>query len=475
MTYIVNYTNDSKSPIIVENKGLNDDTSLKLVGKNYPGYGEIIAENFIHLLEHFANSTPPSNPKEGQLWYNPNDEVMSVYTASNEWKSLGNVNVNTTNPTDGSSSSPGNIWVNTTNNKVFVYTGFIWLEISTFNEGNGLFLNNRFDNTDTPHMVLELYVNFEVIAIISSDAETWILQSSGSNTEYIFNTGVKLIDQYPIINNGINLNNLKNTGITSGGTIEADVLKANTTEGNWIASQQDISTLPNAPNNKIMTPYMTDLLLYDRLNRDDAYRATEEQVTSYPLMPNDRLMTPLRTDQLLFDRISRDDAYRATLEQAIKKSGSILNDRLMTPFLTRKAYENYVDGKINYDTYQKDVSFITITAQDTWENVNAQIVDVYANRAVFYSYNIIMFPRDVTELGIRLYDITNDVEVDYIVNNYTPARTATTYYAMSEHYSYIPTSDQTIELQLQFKMTGTSVDVIPSHIIKVSRAFERII
>ena len=30
-------------------------TSLTLIGKNYPGYGKLMNENFITLLENFAN------------------------------------------------------------------------------------------------------------------------------------------------------------------------------------------------------------------------------------------------------------------------------------------------------------------------------------------------------------------------------------------------------------------------------------
>jgi len=30
------------------------NTSLKLLGQNYRGYGEIVAEDFVHLLENFS-------------------------------------------------------------------------------------------------------------------------------------------------------------------------------------------------------------------------------------------------------------------------------------------------------------------------------------------------------------------------------------------------------------------------------------
>ena len=35
---------------------IDQTTSLRFVGKNYAGYGEIQNENFLHLLESFASS-----------------------------------------------------------------------------------------------------------------------------------------------------------------------------------------------------------------------------------------------------------------------------------------------------------------------------------------------------------------------------------------------------------------------------------
>lgn len=44
-------------------------TSLLLTGKGFPNYGELVAENFVHLIENFSNSTEPNFPISGQIWY----------------------------------------------------------------------------------------------------------------------------------------------------------------------------------------------------------------------------------------------------------------------------------------------------------------------------------------------------------------------------------------------------------------------
>lgn len=53
-------------------------TSIGLPGRNYAGYGQTLDTNFVHQLENFADTTPPSNPLRGQLWYNTNTQTLCV-------------------------------------------------------------------------------------------------------------------------------------------------------------------------------------------------------------------------------------------------------------------------------------------------------------------------------------------------------------------------------------------------------------
>ena len=83
MAYTVNYSDDNKEPITVNDGTINTETSLTLVGKNFYGYGEYVAENQLHLLENFAGPTPPSGPVEGQQWYNNTLKELNVYKDGN--------------------------------------------------------------------------------------------------------------------------------------------------------------------------------------------------------------------------------------------------------------------------------------------------------------------------------------------------------------------------------------------------------
>ena len=93
MPYEINKSDDVASSITVAD-GQIDNTSLSitLVGRGYDGlgsgYGEIMQEGIVAILENFSNTTPPANPTYGQLWFNPADDSMNVFETSNSWRDL---------------------------------------------------------------------------------------------------------------------------------------------------------------------------------------------------------------------------------------------------------------------------------------------------------------------------------------------------------------------------------------------------
>jgi len=87
MAYDVTKT-DGTRLALVEDRKLDTSSSIKILGRNYPGYGEVMAENLVQMLEHFANEAEPVNPIDGQIWWSTLDKVMYVYT-NGEWVYLG--------------------------------------------------------------------------------------------------------------------------------------------------------------------------------------------------------------------------------------------------------------------------------------------------------------------------------------------------------------------------------------------------
>jgi hypothetical protein len=63
-------------------------TSISLIGKNVENFGLLQNENFVWLLENFAGSTAPENPLPGQIWFKSDDRQAYVYDGQ-EFKLLG--------------------------------------------------------------------------------------------------------------------------------------------------------------------------------------------------------------------------------------------------------------------------------------------------------------------------------------------------------------------------------------------------
>ena len=93
MPYVINNTSGTKTFYIGDTQ-FNTESALTLPGRNVPDYGEPVDTNFIHLLENFANGTPPQSTVtlQGQLWYDTSDGIFKVYDGAN-WVQTGKVPV----------------------------------------------------------------------------------------------------------------------------------------------------------------------------------------------------------------------------------------------------------------------------------------------------------------------------------------------------------------------------------------------
>ena len=94
MPYIVNKSDPTQPSITVPDGTVNiADTSLTLVGRNYPNYGQAFANDLVHLLENFSNSSSPSNPIKGQLWYDSANSAIKVFDGI-QWNPVSQLNSN---------------------------------------------------------------------------------------------------------------------------------------------------------------------------------------------------------------------------------------------------------------------------------------------------------------------------------------------------------------------------------------------
>lgn len=178
MAYTVRYTDEAnKGIIIVEDNTINDtDTSLSIPGRNTTSYGAIVAENFLHLLENFANSGAPSNPTEGQLWYDTSpgeNKQLKIYDGTN-WVAAGNVKKGATEPAV-SQSIIGDLWSDTNNQQLYLFTGSAWTLVGPkFSDGleTGAEAEVITGTDDVEYVCLVARVNSEPVMIISNSEFT---------------------------------------------------------------------------------------------------------------------------------------------------------------------------------------------------------------------------------------------------------------------------------------------------------------
>ncbi len=169
MAYTINKTNGAVLTTIAD--GTIDNTSdLTLVGKNYSGYGEILNENFVKLMENFAASSQPASPLAGQLWWDLSNNSLKVYTGSG-FKIISGSTASATQP---AGATLGDLWFDTVNAQLRVYNGTSWTLIGpSFTAGTGVsgaVITSVLDNTGASHVIVQFYVNEVIVAIISKDS-----------------------------------------------------------------------------------------------------------------------------------------------------------------------------------------------------------------------------------------------------------------------------------------------------------------
>jgi len=123
MAYTIVKSNGQVLTTIPDGTINTSSTSLALPGRNYAGYGQYLDTNMVWLTENFANTSPPPNPLQGQLWYNTNANTLYVCPAdgtanANAWLAL-------TTTSSGGTTTFGavNVTGNITSNNMSVING----------------------------------------------------------------------------------------------------------------------------------------------------------------------------------------------------------------------------------------------------------------------------------------------------------------------------------------------------------------
>jgi hypothetical protein len=199
MSYVINKT--SGEPLLTLEDGVvNTSTSLGLVGRNFVGYGEIQNENFLHLMENFANNNPPSRPVQGQNWFDTQDNLLKIYDGSG-WTIVGSASLSEDPPEN---SSSGSLWLKLPEKSLYVYDGENWQIVGPeIAPGFGLTRARStvlLDTEGRPNPVILLTVDNKVIAIICQKEFLISSQNSIDGFSRIF-PGINLISNMNITGN----------------------------------------------------------------------------------------------------------------------------------------------------------------------------------------------------------------------------------------------------------------------------------
>jgi hypothetical protein len=204
MPYILYKTNGQKLAVIADGSVDKTTTDLTFVGKNYAGYGEILNQNLVNLLENFANTAEPTTPLIGQTWYDTKEKKLKIYDGS-RFKPFGNLDSGSSKPKN---NVKGDMWYDEFEKKLKLWDGVKFLTVGPyepeFNE-TALIPSNAITDDDLTKIVLKFVVTDDydrvVIAAVSRD-------------EYTPNPADNLsTEKFNIIKKGISLPGAnKNTG-----------------------------------------------------------------------------------------------------------------------------------------------------------------------------------------------------------------------------------------------------------------------
>ena len=166
MAYQINKTSGALLVNLADGQIDTVSTDITLIGKNYTGFGESINENFVKMLENFANASSPSNPLAGQIWWDSSNSRLKVYTGT-DWTTGGGPIVQPKQPT----MVAGDMWIDNDANQLYFFDGTD-LELAgpiynAFQGKSGPEVVTVLDNTGTSRTIVKYWVGGTFVGLWS--------------------------------------------------------------------------------------------------------------------------------------------------------------------------------------------------------------------------------------------------------------------------------------------------------------------
>jgi len=172
MAYQVNKTDGTIVATVADGQIDTLSTDLTLIGKNYSGFGEALNENFIKLLENFSNTTQPTNPIKGQIWFDGTENKLKVYSGT-AFVPVSSATISNTQPT---TLGVGDLWFNDTQKQLYFFDGsdtiLLGPDYSELQGLSGFTVLSILDSLNQTRVITTLHNNGILLGIFSKDSFT---------------------------------------------------------------------------------------------------------------------------------------------------------------------------------------------------------------------------------------------------------------------------------------------------------------
>jgi hypothetical protein len=169
MAYTINKTNGTILANVADGQVDNLSSDITLIGKNFSGFGEALNENFVKLLENFANTTRPARPVAGQIWFDTTELKLKVYNGTG-FVPVSSAIIANTRP---ASLSIGDLWFNQIDKQLYFFDGTNTILLGPdYSESQGLSgirVSTILDKQNTSRVITLLYNNSTLLGIFSKD------------------------------------------------------------------------------------------------------------------------------------------------------------------------------------------------------------------------------------------------------------------------------------------------------------------
>jgi hypothetical protein len=265
----------------VEDGTIDTTTDLRFVGKNYAGYGEVQNENFLHLLENFANTTAPPKSVLGQIWYDSSNKKLKFYNGS-QYKVAGGAEVSITAP---SGLAVGEFWWDSAAKQLYTYDGtqfvLVGPEASPDLGTSSVVAQVVKDDVNNSHTILKLLSAGNCVAIVNNDAafnlNTTVNPISGFTSPNIIKKGITLASTNTA---GVSQSDYLYWGTSSnalrlGGVLAADYIqKGSVIFDSEIAFKDPGFNLGDGNDLRIRVENSDEVIIENRLGNEITFRIT---------------------------------------------------------------------------------------------------------------------------------------------------------------------------------------------------------